>query len=66
MIQASGAETEVFGTGGLCETALEEEEGGCGGGGGEQHPQRASFRLLRRMAGRLRSASAADLGAFMT
>ena len=65
MIHASGAETEVLGTG-LCEAALEEEEGGCGGGGGEQHPQRASFRLLRRMAGRLRSASAADLGAFMT
>ena len=64
MIQASGAETEVLGTG-LCEAALEEEEGGCGGGG-EQHPQRASFRLLRRMAGRLRPASAADLGAFMT
>ena len=64
MIQASGAETEVLGTG-LCEVALEEEEGGCGGGG-EQHPQRASFRLLRRMAGRLRPASAADLGAFMT
>ena len=64
MIQASGAETEVLGTTGLCEAALEEEEGGCGGG--EQHPQRASFRLRRRMAGRLTSASACDLGAFMT
>ena len=62
MIQASGAETEVFGTG-LCDVAR--EEGGGGGGGGEQQPQKASFRLLKKMAGRLRSPELGGLGAFM-
>ena len=63
IIQASGAETDVFGTTGRCEVAREEVGGG-GGGGGEQHPQNASFRLLKKMAGRLRS-ELGGLGAFM-
>lgn len=63
IIHASGAETDVFGTGGLCGAARSTR--GCGGGGGEQQPQKASFRLLKKMAGRLRSSELGGLGAFM-